>query len=158
MRGQAVSERLRTWVPAALGPGASPPAPRGTGMCRRAPSPATDRRRPSLVLARVRDSAPLPSSQGGPGTPVSERSRLCPRCSPPSHRPGTPSCPPRDCTAPGRSRPEVLARPLFWEPLPPILTLPGSLHPTSSARLILTSCFPCLGREIARWVFPSLPA
>lgn len=109
MHGRTVSERLRTWVPAALGPGASPPAPRGTGTCRRAPSPVTDRRRPSLVPAQVRDSAPLPSSLGGPGTPVSARSRLCPRCPvsnrcrtspPPSHRPGTPSCPPRAALAP----------------------------------------------------------
>lgn len=139
------------------GPGSVTPAPRGMGTCRRAPSPATDRRRPSLVPAWVRDSAPLLSGLGGPGTPVSALSRLCLA----SNRCRTRRSPP---TGQGRPRalpalaPKSWPGPLVLEPLPPILFPPGSLHPTSSARLILTSCFPCPGKEIARWVFPSLPA
>lgn len=109
VRGRAVSERLRTWVPAAVGPGASPPDPRGTGTCRRAPSPATDRRRPSLVPAGAGTPPLSPPVWVAPRIPVSARSRLCPRCPasnrcqtspPPSYRPGTPSCPPRAALAP----------------------------------------------------------
>lgn len=53
---RAVSERLRTWVPAAVGPGASPRLPEGWGRVAA---------RPRLP----RTGAALPSSPHGSGTP-----------------------------------------------------------------------------------------
>lgn len=168
LRVRAVSERLRTWVPAAVGLGESPAAPYGTGTCRRGPSPPTDRSHHPHVLSRVQDSPPTTPQSGSPRHPLSwhaAASALCPwrltgaghaRC--PLTGRGRPHSPPRGCTAPGRSHPASWIRPCSRSLSRrscrlPVLCIPLPQPCSSSPRV-----FPFPGKEIARWFFPSLLA